>query len=42
MRGTASIPEKVTFYVKADKKALEKLGLIVDELGEGVKSTFDS
>jgi dipeptidase E len=29
---TASIVEKVTFYVGADKKALEKLGLIIDEL----------
>jgi dipeptidase E len=29
---TASIPEKVNFYVSAGKKALEKLGLIVDEL----------
>ena len=29
---TASIVEKITFYVETDKKALEKLGLIVDEL----------
>ncbi|MDR2480767.1 MAG: Type 1 glutamine amidotransferase-like domain-containing protein [Spirochaetaceae bacterium] len=29
---TASIVEKVTFYVGADKKTLEKLGLIIDEL----------
>ena len=29
---TASLPEKVVFYVSAGKKALEKLGLIVDEL----------
>jgi dipeptidase E len=29
---TASIVEKVTFYVNAGKKALEKLGLIVDVL----------
>jgi dipeptidase E len=29
---TASITESVTFYVGAGKKALEKLGLIVDEL----------
>ncbi len=29
---TASIPESVKFYVGAGKKALEKLGLIVDEL----------
>lgn len=29
---TTSIVEEVTFYVKAGKKALEKLGLIVDEL----------
>ncbi|GHU72618.1 putative peptidase Lmo0363 [Spirochaetia bacterium] len=29
---TAAIPEKVTFYVGSDKKALERLGLVVDEL----------
>ncbi|GHT41342.1 putative peptidase Lmo0363 [Bacteroidia bacterium] len=29
---TASVPEKVTFFVGADKKALAKLGLIIDEL----------
>jgi dipeptidase E len=29
---TASIPEKVTFFVDGDKKALGKLGLIIDEL----------
>jgi dipeptidase E len=29
---TASLPEKVTFYVNADKKSLGKLGLIVEEL----------
>jgi dipeptidase E len=29
---TASIPEKVTFFVDSDKKSLEKLGLIIDEL----------
>jgi dipeptidase E len=29
---TASVPEKVTFFVDSDKKALEKLGLIIDEL----------
>ena len=29
---TASIVEKVVFYVKSGKKALEKLGLIVEEL----------
>jgi dipeptidase E len=29
---TASIVEEVTFYVHNDKKAFEKLGLIVDEL----------
>ena len=29
---TASIVEKIVFYVKSGKKALEKLGLIVDEL----------
>jgi dipeptidase E len=29
---TASIVEKVTFYVGADKKALTKLGMVIDEL----------
>ncbi|GHT36009.1 putative peptidase Lmo0363 [Bacteroidia bacterium] len=29
---TAAIPEKVKFYVASDKKALQKIGLIVDEL----------
>ena len=29
---TASLPEKVTFYVGADKKALQKLGMVVEEL----------
>ncbi len=29
---TASVPEKVVFYVEAGKKALQKLGLTVDEL----------
>jgi dipeptidase E len=29
---TASVPEKVTFFVDSDKKSLEKLGLIIDEL----------
>lgn len=29
---TASIPESVKFYVGAGKKALQKLGLVVDEL----------
>lgn len=29
---TASIPEKVKFYVGADKKSLQKMGLIIDEL----------
>jgi dipeptidase E len=29
---TASIPEKVTFYVDSDKKALAKLGLVVNEM----------
>ncbi len=29
---TASVVEKVVFYVKSGKKALEQLGLIVDEL----------
>jgi len=29
---TASVVEKMAFYVKEDKQALEKLGLVVDEL----------
>ncbi|MBO3282798.1 Type 1 glutamine amidotransferase-like domain-containing protein [Paenibacillus sp. FSL M8-0228] len=29
---TASIPEKVKFYVNSGKKALENLGLVVDEI----------
>lgn len=29
---TASIPESVTFYVEAGKKALQKLGMVVDEV----------
>ncbi|GHT24952.1 putative peptidase Lmo0363 [Bacteroidia bacterium] len=29
---TAAIPEKIKFYVGADRKALQKIGLIVDEL----------
>ncbi|GHV05580.1 putative peptidase Lmo0363 [Campylobacterota bacterium] len=29
---TACVPEKVNFFVKSGKKALEKLGLVVDEL----------
>jgi dipeptidase E len=29
---TASVPEKVTFFVDSDKKSLEKLGLVIDEL----------
>lgn len=37
---TASIPESVKFYVGAGKKALEKLGLSVDEL-ELTKATTD-
>ena len=37
---TASIPEAVRFYVGAGKKALEKLGMIVDEL-ELTQATAD-
>ncbi|HPO50656.1 MAG TPA: Type 1 glutamine amidotransferase-like domain-containing protein, partial [Spirochaetota bacterium] len=37
---TASIPEKVKFYVAADKKALQKMGIIIDEL-ELTKSSFE-
>ena len=29
---TASLPEKVTFYINTDKKALVKLGVTIDEL----------
>jgi hypothetical protein len=29
---TTGVPEKVTFFVDSDKKSLEKLGLIIDEL----------
>ncbi|GMO11232.1 MAG: Type 1 glutamine amidotransferase-like domain-containing protein [Treponemataceae bacterium] len=29
---TASVPEKVSFFVDGDRKALQKLGLIIDEL----------
>lgn len=29
---TASIPESVTFYVEAGRKALQKLGMIIDEV----------
>ena len=29
---TASLVEEVTFYVKAGRKSLEKMGLIIDEL----------
>ncbi|MCP3747779.1 MULTISPECIES: Type 1 glutamine amidotransferase-like domain-containing protein [Paenibacillus] len=32
---TASIPEKVKFYVDSGKKALENLGLVVDEIEIG-------
>ena len=36
---TASTVEKIVFYVNAAKKALEKLGLIVDELDISQAST---
>lgn len=36
---TASIVETVTFYVTSGKKALEKMGLIVDELEVSTAST---
>ena len=32
---TASLPEKVNFYVSADRKALVKLGFVIDELEIG-------
>ncbi|MDR3196353.1 MAG: Type 1 glutamine amidotransferase-like domain-containing protein [Planctomycetaceae bacterium] len=37
---TASVPEKVTFFVDSDKKSLAKLGLIIDEL-EVAKASKD-
>jgi dipeptidase E len=37
---TASIPEKIRFYVGADRKALNKIGLITDEL-EITKASAD-
>jgi len=37
---TASILDKTAFYVKADKKALEKLGLIVEKL-EITKTSYE-
>jgi dipeptidase E len=37
---TASIPEKIRFYVGADRKALTKIGLITDEL-EITKASAD-
>lgn len=38
---TASIPESVTFYVGAGKRALKKLGLIVDELEVTTATTVE-
>ncbi|MDR3140203.1 MAG: Type 1 glutamine amidotransferase-like domain-containing protein [Tannerellaceae bacterium] len=37
---TASIPEKIRFYVGSDRKALERIGLITDEL-EIAKASAD-
>jgi dipeptidase E len=37
---TASIPEKVRFYVGADRKALQKIGMTIDEL-ELTKSSLE-
>ena len=36
---TASIPEKVKFYVDAGRKALQKMGFMVDELDVSAAST---
>lgn len=36
---TASVVEKVVFYVEAGKRALEKLGLIIDELEISIATT---
>lgn len=38
---TASIPESIKFYVWSWKKALEKLGLIVDELEVSTATSID-
>lgn len=38
---TASIPETITFYVGAGRKALEKLGLIIDVLEISTASASD-
>lgn len=38
---TASKPEEITFYVDNDKKAFQRLGLIVDELDISVSSRQD-
>lgn len=38
---TASVVEKVVFYVDAGKRALEKLGLIIDELEISTATTED-
>ena len=37
---TASLVERVTFYVKSGKKALQELGMVIDEL-EVSTSTYD-
>jgi dipeptidase E len=37
---TASVPEKIRFYVGADRKALQKIGMTIDEL-ELTKSSYD-
>ncbi|WP_444926809.1 Type 1 glutamine amidotransferase-like domain-containing protein [Microbulbifer sp. TRSA002] len=38
---TASLPEEITFYVEDAKKALEELGLIVDELDVSTANTAE-
>ena len=38
---TASVVEKVNFFVKSGKKALEKMGLIVDELDVSTAASED-
>ncbi|MDR0611455.1 MAG: peptidase E [Planctomycetaceae bacterium] len=38
---TASLPEKVTFYVDTDKKALKKLGMVIDELEISTASQYE-
>ena len=38
---TASVVEKVNFFVKSGKKALEKMGMVVDELEVSTATSED-